>query len=73
MGDKGYAALMADVLDPQHKLFVGRVVSAVSESGVCMSQKQQQAPWMWRGVPPSTQACPAHCRGLPTPMTMLTV
>jgi hypothetical protein len=29
MGDKGYAALMADVLDPQHRLFVGRVISAV--------------------------------------------
>lgn len=30
MGDKGYAGLMADLLDPEHKLFVGRVISAVS-------------------------------------------
>jgi RNA polymerase II subunit A-like phosphatase len=30
MGDKGYAALMADILDPEHRLFVGRVISAVS-------------------------------------------
>lgn len=29
MGDKGYAGLMADVLDPQHVLFPGRVISAV--------------------------------------------
>jgi TFIIF-interacting CTD phosphatase-like protein len=29
MGDKGYAALMADLLDPEHRLFVGRVISAV--------------------------------------------
>lgn len=29
MGDKGYAGLMADTLDPEHKLFVGRVISAV--------------------------------------------
>lgn len=29
MGDKGYAGLMAHLLDPEHKLFVGRVVSAV--------------------------------------------
>jgi RNA polymerase II C-terminal domain phosphatase-like 3/4 len=32
MGDKGYAGLMADLLDPEHRLFVGRVVSAVSVS-----------------------------------------
>jgi hypothetical protein len=31
MGDKGYAALMADILDPEHRLFVGRVISAVSD------------------------------------------
>jgi RNA polymerase II C-terminal domain phosphatase-like 3/4 len=37
MGDKGYAGLMADLLDPQHKLFVGRVISAVSLFGcVCV-------------------------------------
>jgi hypothetical protein len=29
MGDKGYAGLMADILDPQHRLFKGRVISAV--------------------------------------------
>jgi hypothetical protein len=39
MGDKGYAGLMADLLDPQHKLFVGRVISAVSAAAsvtLCM-------------------------------------
>eukprot|EP00879_Flechtneria_rotunda_P017878 GHRR01018738.1.p1 GENE.GHRR01018738.1~~GHRR01018738.1.p1 ORF type:complete len:253 (+),score=144.66 GHRR01018738.1:1642-2400(+) len=32
MGDKGYAGLMADVLDPEHKLFVGRVISAADST-----------------------------------------
>jgi hypothetical protein len=39
MGDKGYAGLMADILDPGHSLFVGRVVSAVcAPSCVLLSQ-----------------------------------
>jgi len=33
MGDKGYAGLMADTLDPEHRLFVGRVISSVSQQG----------------------------------------
>ncbi|WIA15963.1 hypothetical protein OEZ85_012704 [Tetradesmus obliquus] len=32
MGDKGYAGLMADLLDPQHRLFVGRVISAADST-----------------------------------------
>jgi hypothetical protein len=38
MGDKGYAGLMADLLDPQHRLFVGRVISAVSSSSSSSSR-----------------------------------
>lgn len=30
-GDKGYAGPMADILDPGHRLFVGRVIGAVSQ------------------------------------------
>jgi RNA polymerase II subunit A-like phosphatase len=36
MGDKGYAKLMAEVLDPERRLFVGRVISSVSFWHTCM-------------------------------------